>query len=160
MRNAIPAQSQVQGQPFIDPVIVLEVCGNRDIIPVTRALDRCLVVAIGVTEQIIGEVGSGIEAVEDKYTLGYLKPILYFLIKHPAAAYLELMPPLSPRNVITRLVVVRGVVPRGHAGGVCRSCAPKQKDGRYAVSGVRAGKKSVEFEIGRCSDQAQGQKRD
>ena len=70
------------------------------------------------------------------------------------------MPSLGPRNVITKLVVIRGVIPRGNTGSVIRSRAPNQIDGRDAVGGVRAGKESVEFEIGRGSDQAQRQKRE
>ena len=160
MRNAIPAESQIYGKALVHPVIVLEIESHRNIAPVTCALDRCLVVVVGVTKQIIGEVVSGIEAAEDKCTLGLLKPILDLLIKHQAATHLELMPSLGPRNVITKLVVIRGVVPRGNTGSVIRSRAPNQIDGRDAVGGVRAGKESVEFEIGRGSDQAQRQKRD
>ena len=115
MRNAVPPQPKIQGQPLGGAPVVLNIRGPRNVVPVAAVLNRKLVIGLSVTQQEIGKVNPGVVTVEGEEALGLTEQILDLLINRPAAAELELMRSLGPGNVVTNLVVVRLVVP-GPAG--------------------------------------------
>ncbi len=81
-------------------------------------LNRKLVVLLGVTQEEISKINTGIGVVEGEPPLSCAKKILDLLVERPAATDLELMRSLGPRDVIANLVVVRFVVPGPTSSGV------------------------------------------
>ena len=124
MRHAIPPQSKIQGQPFGGAPVVLDICGPRNVVPLTAILNREFGVVLRVTEQEISEVNPSVGVVEGEETLGLTEQVLYLFVNCPAATDLELMRSLGPGNIVANLVIVSFVVPwptRGRVVGAGRT---------------------------------------
>ena len=117
VRNAIPAQAEVQGQARVDAPVILPIGRPRNRVPLAGVLHSQFVVSVGVAQQEVGEIVAREGPVEIELTLGVAEQILVLLVDGPASAELELMRPFGPGNILANLVVVAPVVPR-EAGDV------------------------------------------
>jgi hypothetical protein len=91
MRNAIPAQAEVQGEAIIYAPVVLRIDRRRDVIPVAGDLDAVLRIRLGVAEQEICVVVPRESAVEGEVAFGVGESILNLLVECPTEAKLQLV---------------------------------------------------------------------
>ena len=113
VRNAVPAQAEVQGQAVVNAPVVLDVGGPGNVVPVAVILNRELV---DKSEAVPSRSRRSLFPVKlplkVKPILACLaEQVLNLLVQRPAAAHLELMRALGPGDVVADLVVIRLVVP-------------------------------------------------
>src|SRR5262249_412519 len=84
VRNAVPAQSQIERQLSSCPPVVLNVSSPGRIVPESVILHGQFVVAFGCTEQEVREIASRERAVKAKGALRLPEQILNFLVECPA----------------------------------------------------------------------------
>ena len=112
MRSTIPPQAEIQSQAMIDAPVVLNVGGERNVVPVPAGFDRVFFILLGIAEQEIGKVVTGEIAVEVEIALRCWQNNPALFVKRPAESELKLVRALGPGNVIAKLVIVGGVIPR------------------------------------------------
>src|SRR5579872_1224131 len=149
VRNAIPAQPEVQGQAVVDAPVVLDVQGWRDVVPLTVDLVAIFCVLLGETHEVVSEVESarqrwgryasrrtGERPVKLEVALRVRERVLPLLVNRPAKAELQLMGALGPRDVVAELVVIGFVYPRCPVGTVLTAGDTCQLDLRNAVISI------------------------
>src|SRR5580692_12701986 len=149
VRDAVPTQAQVQGQPAVHAPVLLAIESPGNVVPLAAVLHRQLLIRVWQAEQHAGEAvsASGVgrascgpgskRVIEAETTLRLTEQVLGLLVKRPAPAEFELVGPMRPRDVVADLVVIRLVVPRPAGDFKLRTAATAQVDVGNAVHVVR-----------------------
>src|ERR1700727_216751 len=147
MRNAIPTQSEVEGEPVVYAPVVLDISGGRDVIPMSTDLVSVLGIRLRVAEKEVSIVVTGKRTVEVKVALGVGESILNLGIQRPAESELQLVRALGPREVVANLVIVRVVVPGSPVRCVVRARNSVQVHGRDTAVLIRPTKQAIEGKV-------------
>src|ERR1700740_3584014 len=109
MRNAVPPQSEVQGQPLAYAPVVLHIGRRRDVIPLSADLNPVLCVLLGKAHEIVAKIVSAGKrfgpyaacraserTVEFKVSFSVGEGVLDLFVDRPAETKLKLMRTLRP----------------------------------------------------------------
>ena len=99
----------------------------------SAVLNRQLVIGLGETQEKVGKIVSAEGAIEGIGALRVAENILVLAVAHELAAEFEVVIALGPRQVVTELVVVSGVVPGFKRRVITHVVVLAQKYGRHAV---------------------------